>query len=409
MLFSLLLSPALAADVLILWDSTTLGVPALQTELSAAGHNVTLSDTVQYDFDGTNPRLDRFDVVIHLNGDTYATDMDEAGQAALVEFVAAGGGFLHQEWNAYCHDEAGTYQLMEDLTLLERDGAGDMEPWTVAAGMESHPVVAHGGLTVSGAGNLGLARVYAEDPSVVVMKTGESDAVVVREWQEGRVLGMAVAGTYAGQDPYDGPFLQLMSDSVEWLGDCDRDDDGFQRGFCGGKDCDDSTGLLTGPTTWYEDLDGDGYGEASTESCAAPGENWVALGDDCDDADATISPAAPEEPWDGVDQDCDGEDLCDADGDGMDADVGDCGGDDCDDEDDEIGPDATDVPNDGVDQDCDGKDRRTAPDAGGGDEEEPGLCGCDSGLGGAGLGAGLVAVALLRRRSRGPGASAPRG
>lgn len=295
---------------------------------------------------------------------------------------------------------------MADLTLLVRGSSGYMPEWTVVPGQEAHPVVANGNLTVGGIGNYGLARVYAEDPSVVLMTTGDYDAVVAREWKEGRVLGLAVAGTYAGADPYDAPFLQLMNDGVGWLGDCDRDDDGIDRSFCGGVDCDDTTALLTVPTTWYEDVDGDGYGGTAQDTCTAPGEGWVAEGGDCDDSDADAFPGAAEEPWDGVDQDCDGADLCDVDEDGADADLGDCGGADCDDEDEDIGPDAVDVPDDGVDQDCDGADEQTP---GGGDtggdkgndaepEPEPGLCGCDSAGGGAGLAVGLAAVALLRRR-----------
>lgn len=97
MILPLLLSSAFATDVLILWDSTTAGVPALQSALEAGGHTVSLSETIQYEFNGTNPRLDGFEVVIHLNGDTFNSDMDVAGQAALVAFVQAGGGFLHQE------------------------------------------------------------------------------------------------------------------------------------------------------------------------------------------------------------------------------------------------------------------------------------------------------------------------
>jgi hypothetical protein len=141
-------------------------------------------------------------VVIHLNGDTYDNDMNTAGQQALVDFVAAGGGFLHQEWNAYTHDEAMKYQLLGDLTLLQRSGAAAMDTWTwtVVPGLESHPVVANGNVEVTGLGNLGTARVYDEFPSVVLMKSADGlyDLVVAREWQAGRIVGMAVAGTWSG-------------------------------------------------------------------------------------------------------------------------------------------------------------------------------------------------------------------
>ncbi len=136
--------------------------------------------------------------------------------------------------------------------------------------------------------------------------------------------------------------------------------------------------------TWYDDGDGDGYGDASTAvvACTQPsGTVDAALGADCDDADSAINPGA-DETCNGVDDDCDGsidDDPIDGetwyddlDGDGFgDPDsarltctqpsgtVADAG--DCHDDDDTAypGSTATEVPFDGVDQDCDGEDRCT--------------------------------------------------
>ncbi len=59
--------------------------------------------------------------------------------------------------------------------------------------------------------------------------------------------------------------------------------------------------------TWYDDLDGDGYGDASAAStaCSQPAGS-VSDGSDCDDLDASISPAAAEICNGGTDDDCDG-------------------------------------------------------------------------------------------------------
>lgn len=84
---------------------------------------------------------------------------------------------------------------------------------------------------------------------------------------------------------------------------------------------------------WYEDLDGDGYGQTNTEilSCTSPGAGWVSDGGDCDDTDATIYPTAGDVAGDGFDADCDGMDceaglfnnvyftFCDSNGDWFDA------------------------------------------------------------------------------------------
>ncbi len=131
-------------------------------------------------------------------------------------------------------------------------------------------------------------------------------------------------------------------------------------------------------STWYADVDGDGFGDATSAaaSCAAP-TGYLADSTDCDDADAASAPGAPE-TCDGKDDDCDGTvdepDAVDAlpwyadvDGDGFgdltsatlacSAPTGTVGEPtDCNDADVAISPDAAELWYDGVDQDCDGND-----------------------------------------------------
>jgi hypothetical protein len=164
--------------------------------------------------------------------------------------------------------------------------------------------------------------------------------------------------------------------------DCDDTDastnpDGVE--LCDGvdNDCDGSTDEddALDTSTWYDDSDGDGYGDpASTQQACNQPSDAVAEGSDCDDGDPAINPGAPE-TCNGVDDDCDGaadEDdaldaatwYADSDGDGY----GDparsdaaCSqpsghlsdGTDCDDGDPAINPGATEICN-GVDDDCDG-------------------------------------------------------
>lgn len=71
-------------------------------------------------------------------------------------------------------------------------------------------------------------------------------------------------------------------------------------------DCDgakDENVLLT----FYQDIDGDGYGNSSkpTEACSAP-SGYVSQGGDCNDINATVAPNAAER-CDGLDNDCDGQ------------------------------------------------------------------------------------------------------
>ena len=150
------------------------------------------------------------------------------------------------------------------------------------------------------------------------------------------------------------------------------------------NDCDGSTDEddAVDAGTWYDDADGDGYGDATTAqtACSQP-TGTVSDDTDCDDDDASANPGEAE-VCDGVDNDCDGDVdddptdgdtwYDDADGDGY----GDAGtaqttcsqpsgtvSDDTDCADSDAtaypGSTATEVPFDGVDQDCDGVDACT--------------------------------------------------
>ncbi len=92
--------------------------------------------------------------------------------------------------------------------------------------------------------------------------------------------------------------------------DCDDSNDGVYPGAietCDGvdEDCDGEIDEGIGGV-YYEDRDGDGYGDAATElvTCDAP-VGWVQVGGDCDDDDARVFPDAPE-LCDEVDNNCDG-------------------------------------------------------------------------------------------------------
>jgi hypothetical protein len=130
----------------------------------------------------------------------------------------------------------------------------------------------------------------------------------------------------------------------------------------------------TEPTTWYEDQDGDGFGDPATGERTCPRPGYVTNGLDCNDQDASINPFASEVPGDGVDQNCDSTELCyvDDDDDGYrpdatstlsssDTDCNDSGEatasdptGDCNDAASSINPAASESIGDNVDQNCDG-------------------------------------------------------
>ena len=124
-----------------------------------------------------------------------------------------------------------------------------------------------------------------------------------------------------------------------------------------------------GTAAYYEDADGDGYGNPDVFVTDAPPDGYVTNGADCDDSDPDIHPGAVEIYGDGIDNNCDGAVIDmyyrDGDGDGYgnpDASVLSSSptagyvtdNTDCDDTDISINPGADEVLSDQKDNDCDG-------------------------------------------------------
>ncbi len=143
-------------------------------------------------------------------------------------------------------------------------------------------------------------------------------------------------------------------------GDCNDSDAAVHPDateVCNGVDDDCDTSVdgseSADALAWFEDADGYGYGDISTETwdCTAPASGWVNDSSDCDDQHDNAFPGNDEVWYDGIDGDCLGGDDYDQDGDGHQAQ--DWGGD-CDDLDAWVNPGAEEACGDGIDNDCDG-------------------------------------------------------
>jgi hypothetical protein len=91
---------------------------------------------------------------------------------------------------------------------------------------------------------------------------------------------------------------EVNPEGLEVCDDVDNDCDGL---------IDDDDDSVSGRLTWYEDLDGDGYGVGEGETTCDPPATRASVDGDCDDADSTRSPGELEVCDDRIDNDCDGD------------------------------------------------------------------------------------------------------
>jgi hypothetical protein len=226
-LLSLLLATTAhaATRVLIIWDVKNAQTTSLAESLKTSGAEVTFSDTAGPGFTGDNPPLSKFDVVVHLNGTTFAEDMPESGQRALVRFVENGGGYLHHEWNAYGLS-IGHLRFLRPLILFDRDSgySGDIVIKKVA-GPKIHPVIweVPGTFTMKGGCNIGHIHKFEEEPSMVLARDQNgNDAIAVREFAFGRIVGFHHGGNWGGDALLaSGDARRLFVDGVRWAYGCD--------------------------------------------------------------------------------------------------------------------------------------------------------------------------------------------
>ena len=209
-------------DVLIIWDnsSTNSNTLSLKNALESEGFNVTLSTTNESAYNGSNPALTNFEAVIHLNGTTYGSQMPNSGQTALVDFVNIQGGlYCHTSWLPYQRGQS-KYSTMSELIILSRStGTTGSLTYSVASGQSSHAVLngVPSSFTINTGADRGYAVSYSSNPVTVLMKEGSYDAVMIRSYGNGKIMGMSQAGNYANKSVLSDTNIQkLFINAINW-------------------------------------------------------------------------------------------------------------------------------------------------------------------------------------------------
>ena len=219
-----------SSRVLLLSDADGNSTTALANSIADAGFLVTVRPFPEYTWDATNPSLDGYDLVIHLNGNTVGPDfiLSPFAQAALVDFVRAGGGFIGSQWSGY---EASIGQdVMQDLVLMGFGGLVDENcfscgmTYTRVAEHQNHPVLAGipSPFTFEADGHVsGELIEFPTDPAVVLMQVPSGAAgVAVRSLGSGKVVNFSFAPNYGlggdGATLQNSDVQQLYVNAVSW-------------------------------------------------------------------------------------------------------------------------------------------------------------------------------------------------
>lgn len=211
--------------VLILKDDSDAGTATLANAITAAGYTVTVSSVPVYQYNGTNPALGGFGVVLVLAGgpgSSYSTDMPVAGQQALLDHAnVAGGGVILTEWAAY-HVAAGRWQTVKPLVLLQRTVAySGQVTYTIDPAYVAHPLWTGlpGSFVLASTSNVGVTK-FGPNVSRIVGSPEAIDAVAVRDTPIGRVVHIAHAGNYAPNGWSNVNMQKLVANAVGWAARC---------------------------------------------------------------------------------------------------------------------------------------------------------------------------------------------
>ncbi|MBI4521199.1 MAG: hypothetical protein HY701_10200 [Gemmatimonadetes bacterium] len=219
-----------APSILLLSDIDIAATTALVNALTAAGNNVTHRPAPEYTWNGTNPPLDGFQCVVHLDGFTYFQPLPVAAQQMLETFVSNGGGFIASQWDGY--ELTVNQQVNMPNLVLQRWADGNTNncggcsiTYSTVSGQAGHPVLAGvpSAFTFFADGHdAGSQRVFGSQPSTVLMRAQSGGpGVLVRDFGSGHVVNFSHAANYLqggapGITLMDGNIQKLYTNAAAW-------------------------------------------------------------------------------------------------------------------------------------------------------------------------------------------------
>ena len=207
-------------DVLYLGDDgQNNGV--IYDHLAAAGFNVT-DGSPFFNWDGVQPDVTNFDVVVYVEGFDYGRGLTPPADAALTAWMLAGGGVIRSEWIAYELGDTVTSETDFDQYLPVESPSSDFlydAVWTVTD--SGHPLTA--GLPASWTSEEGGCTVASAFAETVVVATAEGCGPALSYMTHGTNGGKVIHinddfGEDQGSAP-DPDALQVLTNAVLFVGE----------------------------------------------------------------------------------------------------------------------------------------------------------------------------------------------
>jgi hypothetical protein len=199
-------------DVLVLGDDGT--EDSLIAVLSAAGYDVDYAGPY-YDYDGNS--IEKYKVVIFLNGVEWVEVMSDTTQQIIRDYVATGGVLFSIEWISW---SGATNQIINNILPITYGGW-----WSTGSEyyykMTDHPISEALPDTFLVPANWSYSNVVVdmapEKSAQVIFQGSQSGAaIVVGDHGEGKTIHWNMGGHYAGSNIWDEDVKTLFSNCVSF-------------------------------------------------------------------------------------------------------------------------------------------------------------------------------------------------